>query len=126
MAKFGWTMTALIVLFVVAASVVPTAAAMTFIVWSPGYLVLIGSLELLFIILYAIPRTSLLSAVLMTALLGGAMASHMRAGSPIFSHTLFSVYSGVLMGVSLWLRQCRPWNIPWSFWASNADGIPNR
>ena len=43
----------------------------------------------------------------MTGLLGGALASHLRAGSPVFSRTLFSVYFGVFMWASLWLRDER-------------------
>ena len=47
---------------------------------------------------------AVLGAVLMTALLGGAMATHIRVGSPLFSHTLFSVYLALFMWGGLWLR----------------------
>jgi len=50
------------------------------------------------------PRTGLSGAILMTGILGGAMASHLRAGSPLFSHTLFNVYLDGLMWAGLWLR----------------------
>lgn len=43
----------------------------------------------------------------MTGLLGGAIASQLRAGSPLFSHTLFGVYLGVFMWLALWLRDTR-------------------
>ena len=57
--------------------------------------------------LYAWPRTSLLGAILVTAYLGGAVATHARIGSPIFTHTLFGVYIGVLLWAGLWLRDAR-------------------
>jgi hypothetical protein len=56
------------------------------------------------VVLYLIPRTSVLGAVLTMALLGGAMATHIRVGSPLFSHTLFSIYLGLIMWGGLWLR----------------------
>jgi hypothetical protein len=58
-------------------------------------------------LLYAYPRTSVLGAILITAYLGGAVATHMRVGSPLFSHTLFGVYLGVLLWAGLWLRDPR-------------------
>jgi hypothetical protein len=72
--------------------------------WPPGYAVMIGVIELTCVVLYLIPRTSLLGAVLMMALLGGAMATKMRVESPLFSHTLFSIYLGLFMWGGLWLR----------------------
>jgi hypothetical protein len=72
--------------------------------WPPEYLLMIGLLELTATILFAIPRTALAGAILMTGILGGALASHLRAASPLFSHTLFSVYLGLLMWGALWLR----------------------
>jgi hypothetical protein len=55
-------------------------------------------------LLYAYAPTSLLGAILMTAYLGGAVATHARIGSPMFTHTLFGVYVGVLAWAGLWLR----------------------
>ena len=60
--------------------------------------------ELTFVLLYLYPRTAVLGAVLMTALLGGAMATHIRVGSPLFSHTLFGIYLAFFMWGGLWLR----------------------
>jgi hypothetical protein len=65
---------------------------------------LIGVIELVGTLLYAWPRTAVLGAVTLTALLGGAIASHMNAASPLFSHTLFGVYLGLIMWAGLWLR----------------------
>jgi hypothetical protein len=58
-------------------------------------------------ILYAIPPTSILGAILLTGYLGGAMASHVRIGSPLFSHTLFGFYLGLMVWGGLWLRDRR-------------------
>jgi hypothetical protein len=54
--------------------------------------------------LYAWPRTSVLGAILLTGYLGGAIYVHVRAGSPLFSHTLFGVYLGLLIWGGLYLR----------------------
>lgn len=67
----------------------------------------IGAIELVVTLLYAIPRTSVLGAVLLTAVFGGAIASHWRLGDPLFSHTLFGVYLGLLAWGGIWLRDPR-------------------
>jgi hypothetical protein len=58
-------------------------------------------------VVYAIPRTAFLGAVLLTGLLGGAMATHLRVGSPIFTHLLFGLYVGLLAWGGLYLRDPR-------------------
>lgn len=65
----------------------------------------IGVLLLVCTILYALPWTAVLGAVLLTGYLGGAVALQMRVGNPLFSHTLFPVYVGVLVWVGLVLRE---------------------
>jgi hypothetical protein len=55
-------------------------------------------------VLYAIPPTSILGAILLTGYLGDAMASHLRIGSPLFSHILFGFYLGLMLWGGLWLR----------------------
>jgi hypothetical protein len=67
----------------------------------------LGVITLICTALYAWPRTALLGAVLLTAIMGGAIASHLRLGDPLFSHTLFGVYLGLLFWVGLWLRDER-------------------
>ena len=67
----------------------------------------LGVLTLLCTALYAWPRTAMLGAVLLTGIMGGAIASHLRLGDPLFSHTLFGVYLGLLFWVGLWLRDER-------------------
>jgi hypothetical protein len=64
----------------------------------------LGFITLACTILYAIPPTSILGAILLTGYLGGAMASHVRIGSPLFSHTLFGLYLGLIVWGGLWLR----------------------
>ena len=58
-------------------------------------------------ILFALPRTRILGAILLTAHLGGAIASHLRVDNPVVSHTLFPVYVAVLMWASIWIREER-------------------
>jgi DoxX-like family len=58
-------------------------------------------------VLYLIPRTSVLGAILLTGYLGGAIATHVRVGSPLFTHTLFPIYVGALVWGGLFLRDER-------------------
>ncbi|MDF2389246.1 DoxX family protein [Nostoc ellipsosporum NOK] len=57
--------------------------------------------------LYALPRTSVLGAILLTAYMGGAIATNARIGNPMFSHTLFGVYLGIILWGGLYLRDPR-------------------
>jgi hypothetical protein len=66
--------------------------------------VAIGTIELICVVFYVVPRTSILGAVLVTGLLGGAISTHLRVGDPLFSHVLFPVYLGVLVWGGIWLR----------------------
>lgn len=68
---------------------------------------LLGVLTLLCTVLYAIPRTSILGAILLTGYLGGAMATHLRIGNPLFTHLLFGLYLGVMAWGGLYLRDAR-------------------
>jgi hypothetical protein len=67
----------------------------------------LGAVLLLCTLLYVWPRTSVLGAILVTAFLGGAVATHVRLGNPLFSHVLFGVYVGVLLWAGLVLREPR-------------------
>jgi len=58
-------------------------------------------------VLYAVPRTSILGAILLTGYLGGAVATQVRVGNPVFTHILFPVYLGVLLWLGLYLRDER-------------------
>jgi DoxX-like family len=68
---------------------------------------MLGLLTLGSAVLYVIPRTAILGAILATAYLGGAVATHVRIGSPLFTHVLFGVYLGVMLWGGLWLRDPR-------------------
>jgi DoxX-like family len=67
----------------------------------------LGILGLSCTVLYAMPRTSVLGAILLTGYLGGTVATHLRVGSPIFSHMLFGVYLGIMLWGGLYLRDER-------------------
>lgn len=70
----------------------------------PGTLRMLAVLLLGSTLLYAIPRTSVLGAILLTGYLGGTVATHVRVGNPLLSHVLFGVYIGVMVWAGLWLR----------------------
>lgn len=68
---------------------------------------MLGLLLLIPTLLYIWPRTSILGAILITGYLGGAIGTHVRIGSPPFSHSLFGLYLGVMLWGGLWLRDPR-------------------
>lgn len=107
----GYVLSGFFALFILGASAAPKLLGMPIaeetmkaLGWPPGFVLLIGLIELGLVVLYLVPRTSLLGAVLFMALLGGAMATHLRVGSPLPSHTLFGLYLGLFMWGGLWLR----------------------
>jgi hypothetical protein len=67
----------------------------------------IGIVELVCLILYIIPSTSVLGAILLTGYLGGAVATNLRIDAPLFSNVLFPVYIGLLIWGGLYLRNER-------------------
>jgi DoxX-like family len=67
----------------------------------------LGILLLICTAIYVFPRTSVLGAILLTGYLGGAVATHLRVGDPLFSHILFPTYLGVLLWLGLYLRDDR-------------------
>ncbi|WP_036289875.1 DoxX family protein [Methylosinus sp. PW1] len=75
--------------------------------WPTTTVVSLGLVLLISTALYVIPSTSILGAILLTAYLGGAVATHARIGSPLFSHTLFGVYVGIALWGALYLRNDR-------------------
>ena len=74
---------------------------------SPSLLTPIGILLLICTLLYVIPSTSVLGAVVLTGYLGGAVSMHLRVGNPLFGYVLFPVYIGILMWAGLCLREPR-------------------
>ena len=75
--------------------------------YSPDLGATIGVVELVCVVLYAVPRTAVLGAIILTGYLGGAIATHVRVSDPLFTHTLFGVYLGVALWGGLWLRDSR-------------------
>lgn len=67
----------------------------------------IGLIELLCLAAYVFPRTAIPGAVLLTGYLGGAVATHVRVGSPLLTHILFPIYVAVLVWGGLYLRDGR-------------------
>ncbi len=111
MARLGWALSGLFGLFMLGASVTPKLLGlpvadetMVALGWTGSPVLLIGILELVCTLLFLWPATSVLGAVLMMAILGGAITTQLRAGSPLASHTLFGIYLGVVMWAGLWLR----------------------
>ncbi len=67
----------------------------------------VGALLLAFVALYLVPRTAVLGAVLLTAFLGGAVATNVRLANPLFTHVLFPVYVAAFVWGGLYLRDGR-------------------
>ena len=109
----GWGMSGLMVLFMLFDSLAKLAlerhviAATTQIGYPEHAIRPLGAIALVCTLLYAVPRTSVLGAILLTAYLGGAIASKVRIDDPLFSSTLFGVYFGLLIWGGLYLRDER-------------------
>lgn len=109
----GWTLSGLLIAFLLFDGLIkppplqPVLNTMPALGWPVGAARLLGVLTLACTALYAWPRTAALGAILLTAYLGGAVATHVRIGSPLFSHILFGVYLGLFAWGGLWLRDPR-------------------
>ena len=109
----GWAMTAFAALFLAFdASMkllqVPMAVSTTTELGYPASVIFkLGVLQLICLILYLVPRTAVLGALLWTGYLGGAIATHVRVQNPLFSHVLFPIYVALLLWGGLWLRYPR-------------------
>jgi hypothetical protein len=75
--------------------------------WPIEKMPIVGTLLLLSLAIHLIPRTAIVGAVLLTGYLGGAIASHVRVGNPLFTHILFPVYIAILIWLGLYLRDAR-------------------
>lgn len=75
--------------------------------WPVERMPLVGTILLICTLLYIIPRTSVLGAILLTGYLGGAIASHVRVSNPLFTHTLFPIYIAIFIWLGLYLRDSR-------------------
>jgi hypothetical protein len=110
----GWTMSGLVIAFLLMDAtmkllalpiVIETSGPLGF----PGASMArgLGTLLLVCTLLYAAPQMAVLGAILVTGYLGGAVATQVRVGSPLFTHVLFGVYLGVLLWGGLYLRDGR-------------------
>lgn len=115
-AKLGWAVSGLAIVFLgtdagakllVPAMMAAYTPPQLRIPTDAGFYRLLGSILAFCTALYVIPRTAILGAILLTAYLGGAVAAHLSAGSPLFSNTLFGVYLGLAVWGGLWLRDAR-------------------
>lgn len=95
----GRAMVAVAVLFLLFDSIIKARAG--------GLGAVLGTIELASLVLYAVPRTSVLGAILMTGFLGGAVATHVRAGNPVLTQTLLPVLIALLTWGGLLLRDGR-------------------
>jgi hypothetical protein len=110
MRRTGWALTGLFVLFMLLDITIKwldlaiVDEAMLQLGYPRGVGFWIGVLETILLVLYVVPRTSVLGAILFMGVFGGAIASHLRVGDPLLSHDLFGVYLGAVMWGGLWLR----------------------
>lgn len=114
LSRMGWTLSGLFALFMVFGSALPKLAGMAVasdimaqLGWPDAPLFLIGALEAGLALLYLIRATSVLAAVLLMALFGGALVTNMHGHAELFGHTLFSVYLAIVMWGGLILRDPR-------------------
>ena len=111
--RAGAVIAGLAILFLLADSVgklIPIPAAVEATVqlgYAESIVRVIGIIELVCLILYVVPRTAVLGAILLTGYLGGAVAAQLRLGSPLLSTTLFPIYIGVLVWGGIMLREDR-------------------
>jgi hypothetical protein len=108
----GGIISALTVLFLLFDSIIkvlalaPAVEATTQLGYAESLVFGIGVIELVCLVLYVIPQTSVLGAILLTGHLGGAIATHVRAGSDLFS-LVFPLIIGLLLWGGLFLRDER-------------------
>jgi hypothetical protein len=86
------------------ARLAPAVAGTVQLGYPPSVILGIGLIELFCVLAYAIPRTAIVGAVLLTGYLGGAIATHVRVGSPLATHVLFPTYVAALLWGALLLR----------------------
>ena len=112
--KIGWVMSGLVIAFLVMDATMKLLALPVVLETSgplgfagPEMARALGVVLIVCTILYAAPQTAVLGAILVTGFLGGAVATHVRVGNPLFSHTLFPIYIAALLWAGLWLREPR-------------------
>ena len=111
--KAGYVLTGLAALFLVfdislkLLTLAPAIQATKELGYKEGVVFPLGVVLLVCLVLYLVPATSVFGAVLLTGYLGGAIATHVRVGNPLFSHVLFPVYLALFIWGGLYLREPR-------------------
>jgi hypothetical protein len=109
----GYVLTGLVAAFLTFDTVMkllqlaPAVQGTTELGYPAGTVVVIGAIELVCLVLYLVPRTAVLGALVLTGYLGGAIATHVRVGSPLPTHTLFPIYVALMVWGGLYLRESR-------------------
>jgi DoxX-like family len=109
----GYVLSTLVVLFLLVDSIMKVLKlpivleASAKLGFSASFIFTIGVVLLLCVILYVIPQTSVLGAILLTGYLGGAVCTHLRLGNPLFGYILFPTYLGAMIWLGLYLREPR-------------------
>ena len=109
----GYVLTGFVALFLTFDTVLkvlqlaPAMQGTTELGYPASAVLVIGLIELACLVLYLVPRTSVLGALVLTGYLGGAIATHVRIGSPLLTHTLFPIYVALMVWGGLYLRESR-------------------
>src|SRR6266540_2876955 len=109
----GYVLTALVAIFLAFDTILkvlalaPAVQGTTQLGYPAQSVLWIGVIELVCVVLYLAPRTAVLGALLLTGYLGGAVASQLRIGAPLLSHTLFPIYVAALLWGALYIREAR-------------------
>ena len=109
----GYVLTGLVAAFLTFDTVMkllqlaPAVQGTTELGYPAGTVIVIGVIELVCLVIYLVPRTSVLGALVLTGYLGGAIATHVRVGSPLPTHTLFPIYVALMVWGGLYLRESR-------------------
>ena len=109
----GYALTAFVALFLTFDTVLkvlqlaPAMQGTTELGYPADSVLVIGVIELVCLVLYLVPRTSVLGALMLTGYLGGAIATHVRIGSPLLTHKLFPIYVALMVWGGLYLRENR-------------------
>lgn len=113
----SWGMSGIVILFMLMDSIMKfiqpeeVITGTTELGFPKHHILTLGILAFVSTVLHIIPRTTILGAILLTGYFGGVVATHLCLDNPLFSHTLFTVYFGILMWGGLWLRDERIRNL---------------
>ena len=109
----GYVLTGLVAAFLTFDTVMkvlqlaPAVQGTTELGYPASSVLVIGVIEFVCLVLYLVPQTSVLGALVLTGYLGGAIATHVRVGSPLASHTFFPIYVALMVWGGLYLRERR-------------------